>query len=74
MTEFRGISSGIVITTKNNMNNVMVGNKIEVDDHEYIKIVGVVKDVTHLVSKWSNKQGLERSTHDIVIDIDDKEE
>lgn len=27
MTEFRGITSGQTITTKNNMNNVMVGNK-----------------------------------------------
>lgn len=73
MTEFRGIISGKIITTKNNMNNVMVGNKIEIDENNgETKIVGVVKDVVHLVSKWKNHQGLERSTHDIIIDIDDK--
>lgn len=73
MTEFRGITSGKTITTKNNMNNVMVGNKIEIDENNgETKIVGIVKDVTHLVSKWRNRQGLERSTHDIIIDIDDK--
>ena len=73
MTEFRGISSGKTITTKNNMNNVMVGNKIEVDeDNGKIKIAGIVKDVVHLVSKWKNHQGLERSTHDIIIDVEDK--
>ena len=73
MTEFRGITSGDIITTKNNMNNVVVGNKIEIDENNgETKIVGVVKDVVHLVSKWKNHQGLERSTHDIVIDVDDK--
>ena len=73
MTEFRGIISGKIITTKNNMNNVMVGNKIEIDENNgETKIVGIIKDVTHLVSKWRNHQGLERSTHDIIIDIEDK--
>ena len=73
MTEFRGITSGKTITTKNNMNNVMVGNKIKIDENNgKNKIVGIVKDVVHLVSKWYNHQGLERSTHDIIIDIDDK--
>ena len=73
MTEFRGITSGDIITTKNNMNNVMIGNKIEIDENNgETKIVGVVKDVIHLVSKWKNHQGLERSTHDIIIDVDDK--
>ena len=73
MTEFRVIISGKTITTKNNINNVMVGNKIEIDENNgETKIVGVVKDVVHLVSKWKNHQGLERSTHDIIIDIDDK--
>lgn len=73
MTEFRGITSGQTITTKNNINNVMVGNKIEIDENNgENKIVGVVKDVIHLVSKWKNHQGLERSTHDIIIDVDDK--
>ena len=73
MTEFRGISSGQIITTKNNMNNVMVGNKIEIDENNgKTKIVGIVKDVVHLVSKWKNHQCLERSTHDIIIDVEDK--
>lgn len=73
MTEFRGITSGKIITTKNNMNNVMVGNKIEIDENNgEVKIVGIVKDVVHLVSKWRNHQGLERSTHDIIIDVEDK--
>ena len=73
MTEFRGISSKTIITTKNNMNNVIVGNKIKVDeDNGKIKIAGIVKDVVHLVSKWRNHQGLERSTHKIIINIDDK--
>lgn len=73
MTEFRGITSGKTITTKNNINNVMVGNKIEIaDDYRDTKIVGIVKDVTHLISKWINHQGLERSTHDIIIDVEDK--
>ena len=55
MTEFRGITSGQTITTKNNMNNVMVGNKIEIDENNgETKIVGVVIDVVHLVSKWKN--------------------
>ena len=73
MTEFRGITSGKTITTKNNMNNVMVGNKIEIDENNgEIKIIGVVKNVVHLVSKWKNHQGLERSTHDIIIDVEDK--
>ena len=73
MTAFRCITSGKTITTKNNMNNVMVGNKIEIDENNgETKIVGVVKDVVHLVSKWKNHQGLERSTHDIIIDVDDK--
>ena len=73
MTEFRGITSGQTITTKNNMNNVVVGNKIEIDENNgETKIVGIVKNVVHLVSKWRNHQGLERSTHDIIIDVDDK--
>ena len=72
MTEFRGITSGKTITTKNNMNNVIVGNKIEIDENNgETKIVGIVKDVVHLVSKWRNHQGLERSTHNIVIVIED---
>lgn len=55
------------------MNNVMVGNKIEIDENNgETKIVGTVKDITHLVSKWKNHQGLERSTHDIIIDVEDK--
>ena len=73
MTEFRGITSGQTITTKNNMNNVMVGNKIEIGENNgETKIVGIVIDVVHLVSKWKNHQGLERSTHDIIIDVEDK--
>ena len=57
----------------NNMNNVMVGNKIEIDENNgETKIIGIVKDITHLVSKWKNHQGLERSTHDIIIDVEDK--
>lgn len=72
MTEFRDIL-GNVITTKNNMNNVIVGNKIEVNEDDKTKIVGVVSDVVHIVNKWHNHQGLERSTHDIIINIDDKE-
>ena len=72
MTEFRGISSNQTITTKNNMNNVMVGNKIEINENNgETKIVGIVKDVVHIVSKWRNHQGLERSTHDIIIKIKD---
>ena len=72
MTEFRGLSSGVTITTKNKMNNVMVGNKIKVEDNAGNKIAGIVVDVVHRVYKWENHQGLERSTHNIVIDIDDK--
>lgn len=73
MTEFRGISSGKTVTTKNNMNNVKIGDKIEVTEGtDKNKIVGIVSDICHLVSKWNNHQGLERSTHDIIIDIDDK--
>lgn len=72
MTEFRGITSGKTITTKNNMNNVMVNNKIEINEnYGETKIVGVVKDVVHLVSKWRNYQGLERSTHNIIIDVEE---
>lgn len=73
MTEFRGITSGQTITTKNNMNNVMIGNKIEINENNgETKIVGIVKDVVHLVSKWKNHKGLERSTHNIIIDVEDK--
>ncbi len=73
MTEFRGITTGKTIITKNNMNNIMVDNKIEIDDNNgETKIVGIVKDVVHLISKWRNNQGLERSTHDIIIDVEDK--
>ena len=74
MTEFRGIASETIITTKDNINNVMVGNKIEIFDENDGKteIVGIVKDVKHLVSKWRNHQGLERSTHNIVIYVEDK--
>lgn len=74
MTEFRGITSGKTITTKDNMNNVMVGNKIDIDENNgETKIVGIVKNVVHIVSKWKNHQGLERrSMHDIIIDVEDK--
>lgn len=72
MTEFKGITSGVTITTKNNMNNVMVGNKIKVEDDAGNKIVGIVVDVVHHVFKWGNHLGLETSTHNIVIEIDDK--
>lgn len=72
MTEFKGIRSGKSITTKNNMNNVMAGNIIEVDeDNGETKITGTVRDVVHIVSKWHNNQYLERSTHDIIININD---
>ena len=43
-----------------------------VEDNVGNKIVGIVTDVVHLVYKWENHQGLERNTHNIVIDIDDK--
>ena len=73
MTEFKGISSGKTVTTKNNINNVKIGDKIEVTEgNDKNKIIGTVSDICHLVSKWNNHQGLERSTHDIIIDIDDK--
>ena len=72
MTEFRGIRSGKTITTKNNMNNVMVGNRVEInEDNGKTMIIGIVTSVEHIVSKWHNKECLERSTHDLIINVKD---
>lgn len=58
------------IVTKNNTNNVQKGHYIRVssDDARHT-IEGVVSSVTHVISKRHNRNGLERSTHDIEIEI-----
>ena len=72
MTEFRAISSGEVITTHNNMNNVRKGDYIEVnkDNGKHI-IKGNVSKISHLISAWHNHECKERSTHDLIIEIED---
>jgi len=61
------------IVTKNNTNNVQEGHYIRVssDDARHT-IEGVVSSVTHVISKRHNGNGLERSTHDIEIEIKPK--
>ena len=59
------------ITTKNNTNNVQEGHHIKVVSDETLHpIQGIVSKVTHIISKRHNNNGLERSTHDIEIEID----
>lgn len=75
MTEFRSINTGEFITTKNNMNNVQPGHYIEVNktNGKTANITGIVKSVNHIVNVWHNSQGLERSSHDIEIVINEME-
>ena len=53
MTEFRDITSGQTITTKNNMNNVMVGNKIEINENN---------GETHTLAIWGDILGIQPQT------------
>lgn len=70
MTTFIYILTDERIVTKNNMNNVQEGHYIRVSsDNARHTIEGVVSSVTHVISKRHNRNGLERSTHDIEIEI-----
>lgn len=70
MTEFIYTLTDERVTTKNNTNNVQKGDyiRIESDDMPHI-IQGIVNKTTHVIKKRYNNNGLERSTHDIVIEI-----
>ena len=71
MTEFIYLKTDERVTTKNNTNNVSVGDKIEIiEDDGITHLFGKVKSVSHVIIKRHNKQGLERSTHDIKIEIE----
>lgn len=59
------------ITTKNNTNNVSEGHRIRVVSDDMLHTIqGVVGRITHVIRKRHNHDGLERSTHDIEIEIE----
>ena len=63
-------SDGYHIQTKNNVNNVHRGDEISVWKSDEVVIKGRVSDIKHIVETYTNKQGLERSTHDIIVIIE----
>ena len=71
MTEFIYTLTDERVTTKNNTNNVRKGDhiRIESDDMPH-DILGIVGEVRHVIKKRHNNNGLERSTHDIIIEIE----
>lgn len=70
MTEFIYTLTDERVKMKNNMNNVQEGHYIKVSSDDIVhSISGVVEKVTHIISQHHNSNGLERSTHDIVIEI-----
>lgn len=71
MTYFKNTDGTKEITTKNNTNNVSKGDFLKLINEDGTYLKGVVENVSHIVSKWHNTQGLERSTHDIVIVINE---
>ena len=71
MTYFKNTDGTKEITTKNNTNNVSKGDYLKVINEEGTYMKGTVEKVLHIVEKWNNNQGLERSTHDIVIMINE---
>lgn len=70
MTTFIYTLTGEEVTTKNNTNNVHEGQHITISCDDGQHIMGIVSSVSHVIRKWENVNGLERSTHDIVIKID----
>lgn len=70
MTTFIYTLTDECIVTKNNTNNVQKGHYIRVSSDDAIHTIeGVVSSVTHVINKRHNGNGLERSTHDIEIEI-----
>lgn len=71
MTEFIYTLTDERVKMKNNMNNVQEGHHIKVSSDDMVhSISGIVGKVTHVISQNHNGNGLERSTHDIVIEIE----
>ena len=59
------------VKIKNNVNNIQEGHHVSVVSEELMHpISGVVSRVTHCICQHFNKEGYERDTHDIVIEID----
>lgn len=74
MTEFIYTLTDERITTKNNTNNVQKGHYICVESDDTLhSIQGIVSNVRHIIRKRHNNNGLERSTHDIIIEIEPAE-
>lgn len=71
MTFFKNTNGTKEITTKNNTNNVSKGDFLKIMNENGTYMQGTVEQVSHVVSIWQNAQGLERSTHDIVITINE---
>lgn len=71
MTYFKNTDGTKEITTKNNTNNVSKGDFLKIINEDGSYMQGTVERVSHVVSIWHNAQGLERSTHDIVITINE---
>ena len=71
MTYFKNTDGTKEITTKNNTNNVSKGDFLKLINEDGAYMQGTVEYVSHVVSIWQNAQGLERSTHDIVIVINE---
>lgn len=71
MTYFKNNKGTKGITTKNNTNNVSKGDFLKIMNENGTYMQGTVEQVSHIVSIWQNAQGLERSTHDIVITINE---
>lgn len=71
MTYFKNTDETKEITTKNNTNNVSKGDFLKILNEDGTYMQGKVVEVSHVVSIWQNAQGLERSTHDIVITINE---
>lgn len=69
MTYFKSNNETKEITTKNNTNNVSKGDFLKIINEDGMYMQGKVVEVSHVVSIWQNAQGMERSTHDIVIVI-----
>lgn len=71
MTEFIYTLTDERVTTKNNTNNVQKGDYIHIESEDmFHSIDGIVSKVKHYIRKHYNNNGLERSTHDIIIEIE----
>lgn len=70
MTEFIYTLTDERIKTKNNVRDIAEGDHIHLSSDEMpFSMIGIVGKIIHIIDKRHNGNGNERSTHDIVVEI-----